>query len=78
VLQIIPFGWLAALTSAVLLIALWNIGDLSPRRLAVLLGWFLTAGYCQFLGASALVGAAGLLLQTMLAIYLIVRWRLSR
>jgi len=78
VLQIFPItAWLAAITSAVLLAVLWNLGELGRRSLAVLLGWFLLAGYCQFLAGSAVVSAVGLLLQTLLAIYLILRWRLS-
>ncbi len=78
-LYIFPFiAWLAAITSAVLLAALWNLGELSRRSLLVLLGWFLLAGYCQFLAGSTAVGAMGLLLQTALAIYLVLRWRLGR
>lgn len=77
-LQIFPFlVWLAPITSALLLAVLLSLGELGRGRLAVLLGWFLFAGYCQFLANSALVGAVGLLLQTLLAIYLIARWRLS-
>src|SRR5213593_3387197 len=49
VLPIFPFiAWLAPLTSAGLLIGLWFVGDLRPRILAVAVGWFLIAGYCQF------------------------------
>jgi hypothetical protein len=78
VLQILPFGvWLAAITSASLLAALWWLGELSQRSLAVSLAWFLLAGYCQFFGGSAIIGAIGLLLQTMLAIVLVIRWRFS-
>ena len=77
-LQIFPFlAWLAVVTSTVLLIALWHLGQLRPRGFAFLLGWLLVAAYCQFVAASAVVAAAGLLLQTMLAVYLIVRWKLS-
>ena len=77
-MQILPFGtWLAAITSASLLAALWWLGELRPRSVAVSLAWFLLAGYCQVFGGSAIVAAAGLVLQTMLAIVLIVRWRLS-
>jgi hypothetical protein len=79
VLQLFPFlAWLAPITSAVLLTLLWNLGDLGRGTLAVLLAWFLLAGWCQFLAGSAVVAAAGLLLQTILAIYLIFRWKLSR
>jgi len=78
VLQIFPFlAWLAVVTSAVLLAALWHLGQLRPRGFAFLLVWLVVAAYCQFVTASAVVAAAGLLLQTILAVYLIVRWKLS-
>jgi hypothetical protein len=78
VLQIFPFlAWLAAIASIVLLTALWSLGELGPRSLPFLIGWFLLAACCQFLVGSAVVGAAGHVLQTILAIYLILRWKLS-
>jgi hypothetical protein len=78
VLQIFPFlTWLAAITSGVLLAALWNLGELRRYSLAALLGWFLLAGYCQFLAGSPVVAALGLLLQTILAICLSLRWKLG-
>jgi hypothetical protein len=77
VLQTPFFAWLAPLTSAGLLIGLWLVGELRPRILAVLLGWFLIAGYCQFFWGSPVVAAIGLLAQTLLAIYLLFRWRLG-
>lgn len=67
----------AAITSAVLLVTLWSLGELTPRALFLLFAWFLLAGYCQFLAASSGVTLIGLLAQTALALYLIVRWRLS-
>jgi hypothetical protein len=78
VLQILPvLAWLAATTSAVLLVVSWRFGE--PRRGSVALfsAWFLAAAYCQFLSGSPTVGAAGLCLQTMLAIVLIVRRKLG-
>ena len=77
-LYFLPFMvWLAAITSAVLLAVLWHFGELGRRSRVVLLGWFLVAGYCQFFAVSPVVGAIGLLLQTLLAICLILRWKLS-
>ncbi len=77
-LQVFPFlAWLAAIISAILLAALWSLGELRPGVLGVLAAWFLAAAYCQFLGASAMVAAVGLLCQTILAIYLIFRWKLA-
>ena len=77
-LQVFPFlAWLAAVTSAVLLLLLWYFGELRRYSGAALLGWFLIAGYCQFLGGSPVVSAIGLFLQTILAIVLALRWKLS-
>ena len=76
--QIFPFiAYLAPLTSAGLLIGLWFLGDLRPPVFAVVMGWFLIAVYCQFFWGSAVVAAIGLLAQTLLAIYLLFRWRLG-
>jgi len=61
----------------VLLALLWSLGDLGRGGAGVLLGWFLLAVYFQFLGASALLRAAGLVLQTVLAICLLIRWKAS-
>jgi predicted branched-subunit amino acid permease len=78
VLQTLPFlSWLAAILSAVLLVVLWNFGESRKRILVVLTGWFAVAVYCQFLGGSPIVGAVGLLMQTILAIYLVGRSRLG-
>ena len=77
-LQIFPFlAWVAVVTSTVLLALLWSLGDLGRGGAGVLLGWFLLAVYFQFLGASALLQAAGLVLQTVLAICLLIRWKAS-
>lgn len=70
-------AWIAALTSVTLLIVMWTSGDLAPRALAVLAGCVLLSGYCQFSSSSAPVAACGLSLQTLVAIYLIIRWKLS-
>jgi hypothetical protein len=78
VLPILPFlAWLAAIASAVHLALLWSLGEFRRRSLAAPLGCFLVAVYCQFLAGSAMMRAVGLVLQTMLAIYLMVRWGLS-
>jgi hypothetical protein len=68
---------LAILTSIVTLVLLVAIGDVGPRRAAVLGGVLLAAGYAQFFGGSMLVVLAGLGCQTVLAIYLLIRWRLT-
>jgi hypothetical protein len=77
-LQVFPvLSWLAAVTSGALLLFLWDLGELRRYSGAALLGWFLIAGYCQFLGWSPIVRTVGLCLQTILAIVLSLRWKLS-
>jgi hypothetical protein len=78
VLQLVPWiVWLAVITSAVLLVVLWQLGELGPPGLAVLSGWFLVAAYLQFGTSSGMATAVGLLLQTTLAVYLILRWKVA-
>jgi hypothetical protein len=75
-LILFPFlAWFAVITSAALLVMLCAAGELGPRGLSVLLGWFLVAAYCQFFGAPAILATSGLVLQTVLAIYLVIRWK---
>ena len=77
-LQLFPFVvYLAPITSLVLLVMLASAGELRRRAGLVLSAIFAVAVYYQFLGGSPVVTALGLGLQTLLAIYLIVRWRLS-
>lgn len=77
VLEILPFmAWAAAITSASLLVMLGVLGELRRGSLAILIGWFVLAVYCQFFGGSVVAGAVGLALQTILAVGLVVRLRL--
>ena len=77
-LQFFPLvGWIAAATTLAMLAMLAAAGDLHGRSSVVLIVLFLIAAYAQFFSGSPIVGAAGLALQTLLAISLIVRWRLS-
>ena len=77
-LQLFPFlGWLALVTSVVLLIVLFWLGELSPRALVLLVAWWVIAAYGEFYGGTAIVSAAGRGLQTVLAVHLIMRWRFS-
>ena len=74
--EIFPWlPWLAAITSVTLLVMLWAAGELGARARAILLSWWLLAAYCQFFGTSGGMWALGLALQTVLAVYLIIRWR---
>ncbi len=76
-LQILPFLPLLAVgTAATLLAFMWWTGDIRAAPAIILCAWLAAGIYCQFLAFSAIVGAAGLASQTLLAIYLIVRWRL--
>lgn len=70
-------AWLAPITSLVLLTVLWQFGELGRRSVVILPGWCLLAGYLQFGSSSMGLSATGLLLQTMLALHLIMRWKLS-
>jgi hypothetical protein len=78
VLQLFPFAvYLAPIVSVVLFVMLAAAGELRWRAWLALGAIFAVAAYCQFLGGSPVIAAGGLGLQTLLAIYLIVRWRLS-
>ena len=77
-LEFFPFlGWLAAATSLVTLIMLAADGEVRARSGSLWIALFLIAAYLQFFSDLAIVRAAGLGLQTLLAISLIVRWRLG-
>lgn len=77
-LQVFPFvGWLAPLISAALLIVSWADEESRGIRLVIASVLFALAAYAQFFADSERVHEAGLPLQTILAIYLIVRWRLE-
>jgi hypothetical protein len=78
VIQIFPFAaWLALVTSAVLLFVLLTLGEPRLRGGSLLVAWCLGAAYCQFFALSPAVAATGLALQTLLAIYLILRVKLT-
>jgi len=72
-----PLALIAAIASASLLVVLAYFRELRGGKLALAVGWFLIAAYCQFFGASPIMGAAGLALQTILAIALILRWKMT-
>jgi hypothetical protein len=78
VLLLFPFlAWLAAATSIVMAGMLAAAGELHVSSGAVVAGWFLVAAYCQFFTGSPSGAAAGLALQTLLAVGLTAWWRLS-
>ena len=71
-------AWIAAGTSLVLLVALRIFGEMRPGSFAPLVGAFLVAAYGQFISSSDLMNKVGLVLQTILAVYLVVRFKLGR
>jgi hypothetical protein len=68
---------LAPVTSLALLIVLASAGDFGRIQLGVLIVWFVAAGFLQFHAATLGAAAAGLALQTALAIYLLIRWKIN-
>jgi hypothetical protein len=77
VLQLFPFSaWIAIVTSTSLLAILWGCGDIGQRHGVALGVWLALAGYLQFFGESMATVVVGLALQTVLALYLILYWKL--
>ena len=77
-LQLFPFSaWIAFVTSVSLLAILWGFGDVDQRQGIVLGVWLVLAVYLQFFGESMVTVATGLGLQTILALYLILYWKLK-
>lgn len=73
-----PFvAWLAAATSVVMLVMLYAAGELRGRSGSFAVALCLVAASCQFAGDSQVIIVLGLALQTLLAIGLILRWRMS-
>jgi hypothetical protein len=73
-----PFAvWLAAATSAVMLVMLYATGELRGRAGSFAVASFLVAASCQFAGDSQVIVLLGFALQTLLAIGLIVWWRMT-
>jgi hypothetical protein len=70
-------AFLAAITSFVLLVFRTLADERSRSWLAALWAVFLAAAYFQFLGRSDLVSALGLAAQTLLAVVLLVWWKLE-
>jgi hypothetical protein len=60
-----------------LLVRLWWIDELHGRSLVLLWGWLFAASAAQLLTTNILVWACGLAAQTLLAIVLIAKLRLS-
>ena len=77
-LLVVFLSWLAMATSIVVLVMLASAGDLNLRSGIVPAVLIALAAYAQFFSHSPLIAAAGLGLQTLVAVYLLVRWRLAQ
>ena len=71
-------AYVPPIATAVQLAAAWMMGDLESRAKGLLLTAFAVAIYLQFFGQTMVASVAGLVVQTVLAIYLAVRWQLSQ
>ena len=73
-------AWIPPMVSAVLLgtlwVAFWIVGEGSLRNLGPLTAWFLVAVYLQLFAGSLAFTTTGLVLQVILAIYLIIQVKL--
>ena len=77
-LLVVFLSWLATATSIVVMVMLAAAGDLTVRSGIVPGALILLAAYGQFFAGSPLIAAAGLGLQTLVAVYLLVRWRFAQ
>lgn len=71
-------AWVPPAASVLLLVVAWRFSRVNRRSLVPLLGAFLVAAYAQWVVGSPLVNSVGLVLQTLLAIYLAVRLKIGR
>jgi hypothetical protein len=78
-LQQFPYlAWIPPAASVVLLVVAWKFSGVNRRSVVPLLGAFLVAAYAQWVVRSPLVNSVGVVLQTLLAIYLAVRLKVGR
>jgi hypothetical protein len=78
VLLVVFLSWLATAASIVTLVMFAASGDLNLRTGFIPAVLILLAAYAQFFSRAPLVAAAGLGLQTLVAVFLLVRWRLAQ
>jgi hypothetical protein len=69
--------WLSAIVSAALMVMLWTLGGLSRRAQAFVAAWFLLALAAQYLGAANSVWIGGVVLQTALAVFLLLKYQVG-
>jgi hypothetical protein len=71
--------WVPAIASAALIALLWAQDALSGRVLLFLASWFFVALAAQYLGTTTgVIWAAGLALQTALAVFLFLKYQLDQ
>ena len=70
--------WVPAVASGLLMALLWVQDGLEGRALILLPIWFLLALAAQYFGTTTGVWIVGLALQTVLAIFLLMKHQLSR
>jgi len=71
--------WVPAIASAALMTLLWAQDELSGRTPLFLAGWFLLALGAQYLGTmTSVLWVVGLVLQTVLATFLLLKHRLGQ
>lgn len=74
--QFIPLiDWLATLCSVALLIVLWD--EIGSLQRALISGSVVSVAGIQFFTDSFTTAKIAFALQTVLAVYLIIRWRMS-
>ena len=67
--------WLPTIASLLMLVRLWNEGELTGRGAMMFGCWFLLSLGTQYFARNPGMWAAGLVSQTGLAILLILKWR---
>ncbi|HJQ97279.1 MAG TPA: hypothetical protein VJ826_03140 [Candidatus Polarisedimenticolaceae bacterium] len=76
-LEIFPFlPWLATGIALFFGVMLGLSGELAGRRALVVAVWFVVAFYLQCYGSSTALTVVGLILQTLLTVYLWALWRM--
>jgi len=67
--------WLPTIASLLLLVRLWNEGELMGRGAALCACWFLLSLCTQYFAWNPALWAVGLVSQTGLAIFMSVKWK---
>lgn len=65
--------WLPTLVALILVLAARREGEFSPLGLLWVAAWFVTAFVLQAFGHSTVLSATGLVMQVVLAVFLLIR-----